>query len=147
MKKKLILIWTLVLFILLGYFALTHKTIKNDLFTDEFFSDVIEIKAMVYPNPIVTAEQMEPAIDYLKGLELTEVDQHLGGDGEDRLGGASLLTFTKSDGTEEVFLYTHGAITCTSETGKRTFLVEEGNNLNVGLKEAFEQGVLNSPKQ
>ena len=144
MKKKLILICTLVLLILLGYFALTHKTSKNELFTDDFFSDVVEIKAMVVPNSVVTAEQMEPAIKYLQSLELAEVDQHLGGDDEDLLGGASLLTFTKFDGTEEVFLYTHGAITCTTEMGKRTFLVEEGNNLNIGLKEAFDQGVLNS---
>ena len=145
MKKKMLMISTVFVLLLLACFALTHKTIKNDLFTDEFFSDVVEMQAWVSPNYIVAGEQMGPAIDYLQSLELTEVDQHLGNDdGVERAGGPSRLTFRKSDGTEKVFLYTHGAITCTTETGKRTFLVEGDNNLNVGLKEAFDKGVLDS---
>lgn len=140
MKNKLTLMSFIFLLILSGCSIQPHKKINNDLFSDIFFSDIIEI-CDLGSNP-VTAEQMEPVIIYLQSLELTESNEHLSNinaEGEQTLG-LGLLTFRKYDGTEIVFIRNHEKITCIEGLNTCSFLIEEGN-LNSGLKEAFNQAL------
>lgn len=115
---------------------------NNDLFTDEFFSDVVRIRG--YGVVSVAGEEMEPAISYLKSLKLSPTDDHVLT--EDKNGapifGTECITFYKSDGSELTFA-TNGTVltrTINSEKQKKQSYKAEGVNLGQGLAEAFDKG-------
>lgn len=106
----------------------------NTVFTDEFFADVVEIKDMACGHLI--GEQMKPVMEYLKGLTLTPTDIRISTVDENGevLFGPSVLTFLKSDGTEVVFVRNHA--TLSDLTNGCSYVIEEGENLDAGLREA-----------
>ena len=107
----------------------------NSLFTNVFFADVVEIRDSRCGQ--AQGDQMEPVIDYLKMLTLTATEEHLKATNEngEQLYGLDVITFVKSDGTEISFLRNHATLT---GSGDRSY-VTDGENLNEGLKEAFNQ--------
>lgn len=113
------------------------RTRNNDVFTDEFFADVVEICDTTI-DPPVTGERMEAVIRYLKGLILTPTQEHLTApseDGQIHYGGLDYLTFRKADGTEVTVLRSAQELTM---SGERSYIAQ-GENLNAGLKEAVGQ--------
>lgn len=108
----------------------------SDVFTNAFFADVIEIRAM--GCEAVDKEQMGPVVMYLQNLNLIETDEHLRNVNEngELLYGLGLLSFVKSDGTEVIFLNNHAKMTLSD--GSCSYLIV-GDNLNAGLREAFHQ--------
>lgn len=138
MKRTLLILLALILSIsTVGCAGQAGDQVRYEIFTDEFFADVVEIRDS--SSGVVSGEQMEPVIQYLKGLTLTPTDEHLRTTDEkgDQLYGSDLITFRKSDGTE---------LTVLRNAAKMTGLdacsyVAEGENLNAGLKEAFDQAL------
>lgn len=110
---------------------------NNDLFTDAFFSDVVEIRDTRHGQ--IYKEQLAPVIQYLKGLTLNKVDWHLTTVDEDgnQLYGLDGIGFVKSDGTEIAFLRNHATFS-NIEIGTYTIAGEGFEN---GLKKAFEQAL------
>ena len=146
MKRKMIsLLLVVCMLTLFGCTAQVEETQpeetqpeKVQLFTDAFFEDVVEIRD--FPCGEVSGAQMEPVIQYLKGLKLTATDKHIkthDENGNPYYGGHTMITFVKSNGDEMLFLKTIGIFTYSDETGTYSYEVEEGINLNLGLQEAF----------
>lgn len=123
------------LFSLFGCSEEGNKLEGNNLFTDAFFADVVEIRDSSCGQ--VSGEQMKPVILYLNGLTLTATDELLTTTNEkgEQLYGLSTITFVKRDGTEITFLRNH-AIFSNLDAGS---YVADAENLNSGLKEAFNQ--------
>ena len=108
---------------------------KNDVFTDAFFLNVVEIRDSRYGQ--VSLEQMEPVISFLKVLKLSPTDEHLRSENEtgDPLYGVDYISFIKSDGSEIVFARNHA----TMSSSEGYSYVVEGENLNEGLETAFKE--------
>lgn len=139
MRKNTVILLTIVLlFSFLGCTAQENGPVQNDLFTDAFFADVVEICDS--RTGVVSGDQMEPVIQYLKGLTLTATSEHLSTTNEngEELAGLDAITFKKGDGTEIVFLRNHMTMSCVSRSDVCSY-VTDGENLNSGLKEAFDQ--------
>ena len=154
MKRKLsVLLIAVLLLSLFGCAVQVEETQPEDtqpedtqpevisIFTDAFFADVVEICDA--GNEPVSGTQMEPVIQYLKGLTLTASDIHLATQNEegDLLVGLGEITFVKSDGTEISFLRNHRMFTYSDKSNTYSYVTEEGVNLNIGLNEAFNQGL------
>ena len=120
-----------------------EEAAANDLFTDEFFSDVVRIRC--FDGIAEGSEQMAPVIRYLKSLKLKETNEHLRTTNEkgEFLYGLSLISFDKADGTEVRFRYNHAKLTLTGDTPKSYVLdgaeTDSNINLNLGLQDAFAQ--------
>ncbi|MBQ9929990.1 MAG: hypothetical protein IJO72_04350 [Oscillospiraceae bacterium] len=109
----------------------------NALFTDEFFSDVVEIRDTNCGRVTREDEEMTAVITYLKSLELMPSNEHLATTDDDGnpLYGPDLLAFLMNDGSEITFYRNHAMFTGPDKT---SYVVEDENhNLNIGLKEAF----------
>ena len=134
--KKIHLIFLSLIFVLgsFGCAGQEKAPVGNTVFTDEFFSDVVEIKDMACGHLI--GEQMKPVMEYLKGLTLTPTDIRISTVNENGevLFGPSVLTFVKSDGTEVVFVRNHAVLS--NRADGCNYVVAEGENLNAGLREA-----------
>ncbi|MCD8118883.1 MAG: hypothetical protein LUE29_05280 [Lachnospiraceae bacterium] len=121
----------------------------NSLFTDDFFEDVV----LIYTTrgDVVTGDQVKPVIEFLKGLSLTETDDHLSTTTEDGelLYGGTAITFRKSNGYDITFLVDgYGKLTCVSYTSyAETFSyiadvsVSDDESFLGMLGEAFDQGM------
>ena len=119
----------------------SDSTEKNELFTDEFFSNVVEIRDSRIG--VISGEQMNAVIQYLKGLHLTKSDANLCTVNEngEKLSGLDVITFQK-DGSEGItFLRNHSKLTCVSGDSVYSYAVEGHGNLNTGLKSAICQPV------
>lgn len=140
MKMSCFFLAFVLLLSLFGCAAQENNLEGNNMFTDEFFSDIVEIRDSRCGQ--VSGEQMEPVILYLKGLTLTETDEHLMATNEngEQLYGLDLITFIKSNGTEITFLRNHAAL---SSLDACRYVIE-GENLNSGLEEAFSQALNHS---
>ena len=139
MRRALLVLLALMLLVsALGCAGQASGTVKNELFTEAFFTDVVKITDTRF-GPAVGGE-MGPILQYLKGLTLTATDEHLSAtdDNGDQLWGQDAITFTKKDGTEIVFLRNHLTISCVSGSDISSYVIVNGN-LNDGLKEAFGQ--------
>lgn len=142
MNKFLNVLCTIALVLsFLGCAAQKDVLQNNDLFTDVFFSDVVEICDTRHGQ--IYKEQLAPVIQYLKGLTLNKVDWHLTTVDEDgnQLYGLDGIAFVKSDGTEIAFLRNHATFS-NVEIGTYTVAGEGFEN---GLKEAFEQAKIITP--
>lgn len=120
-----------------------EEAAANDLFTDEFFSDVVRIRC----NDGIAggSEHMKPVIRYLKSLKLKETNEHLRTTNEkgELLYGLGCITFDKADGTDVSFLYNNGKFTLTGDSPK-SYVIQDVNfdefNLGLDLHNAFEEG-------
>ena len=117
-----------------------EEAAANDLFTDEFFSDIRCVAGIAEGS-----EQMAPVIRYLKSLKLKETDKHLSNrneKGEDMYG-LGYIIFYKADGTEVHFLCNNGKFTLTGDSPK-SYVIQDVNfdefNLGLDLHNAFEEG-------
>lgn len=135
---KIGLIVVLTVFLIYGLYSLFGRPVGNDLFTDEFFADVVEICDS--RAGVVSGDDMKPVIAYLKGLKLTTTTEHLRTINEagEELYGLDAITFRKSDGTEIMFLRNHLKMSCASGSDTYSYVLESGN-LNEELIEAFGQ--------
>lgn len=135
---KIGLIVALIVFLIYGLYILFGNTFKNDVFTDKFFNDVVEICDS--RAGVVSGDNIKPVIAYLKGLKLTANTEHLRTVNEagEELYGLDAITFRKSDGTEIMFLRNHLKMSCVSGSNVCSYVLESGN-LNEGLIEAFGQ--------
>lgn len=111
--------------------------INNELFTDAFFADVVEIAA--YGAGVVRGDQLQPVIQYFKGLTLISSDTHLIPE-DDTLTGLGAISFRKSDGTEIVFNNNHAKMTCIEGLELCSYVLESGN-LNLGMQDAFARAM------
>ena len=120
-----------------------EEAAANDLFTDEFFSDVVRIRCVA--GIAEGSEQMAPVIRYLKSLKLKETNEHLRTTNEkgELLYGLGCITFDKADGTDVSFLYNNGKFTLTGNSPK-SYVIQDVNfdefNLGLDLHNAFEEG-------
>ena len=136
MKRLLIvLLFAIALFLSCAFITERSETVKNNVFTDELFDDVVEISDSRFGQ--VSGKQMESIISFLKGMSLTAMDETLKfyDENGELLYGLDYLTLKKSDGTEIVFFRNHKAI---SNPDIGSYEVE-GENLNSGLEKAFIQ--------
>lgn len=139
MKKTLAILLLLSLLLFSpGCARQASPLVKNDVFTDDFFAGVVEIRATGVGQ--LCGGDLAPVLAYLKGLTLTETAQHLRATNEagEPLYGLGCITFVRSDGTERSFLMNHATLTGMEGSGfaGRSFTVAS-ENLNTGLKEAF----------
>ncbi len=122
-----------------------EEAAANDLFTDEFFSDVVRICCYDADNIAESSEQMAPVIRYLKSLKLKETDEHLSTKNEkgEDMYGLGYIIFYKADGTEVHFLCNNGKFTLTGDSPK-SYVIQDVNfdefNLGLDLHNAFEEG-------
>ena len=122
-----------------------EEAAANDLFTDEFFSDVVRICCYDADNIAESSEQMAPVIRYLKSLKLKETDEHLSNRNEkgELLYGLNFISFDKADGTEICFMHNHAMLTLMGDSPKSYVLdgaeTDSNINLNLGLQDAFAQ--------
>lgn len=120
-----------------------EEAAANDLFTDEFFSDVVRIRCVA--GIAEGSEQMAPVIRYLKSLKLKETDKHLSNRNEkgELLYGLNFISFDKADGTEICFMHNHAKLTLMGDSPKSYVLdgaeTDSNINLNLGLQDAFAQ--------
>lgn len=138
MKKILVLLLGLILSIMFFGCAEQEQNIeKNDVFTDAFFSDVVEICDSRYGQ--VSGDKMELIISFMKELKLSPTDEHLRSENEngEQLYGVDCIRFIKSDGSEILFLRNHETI---SSSEGHSYVVE-GENLNDGLEAIFSQAL------
>ena len=102
MKRLLIVFFSLIL--LLNLFGCTQKSgdpVNNQVFTDEFFEDVTDIRFSFYNEPL-TEQQLAAVVRYLKSLHLTHSEEELPAEKKPGVyGGWSIehVHFVKSDGT------------------------------------------------
>ena len=140
MKKITIFMLSILLMIVcLGCENKQESVVNNDVFTDEFFSDVVEIKGYPYSEESVTGKQMDPVIAFFKSLTLKDTDIHLSNtneEGED-LYGLFSFTFVKSDGTEITVLTNDQVIS--DIDGKSYEITSE--NFHDRLVQAFTDGL------
>ena len=111
-----------------------EKSVENNkVFTDAFFSEVVEIRDSRFG--VVSAEQIAPVAQYLKGLELTASDTYLTTVNENGeiLNGCDVITFLKRNGEQVIFLRNHAKFSILDVCS----YVVEGENLNIGLGNAF----------
>lgn len=134
--KKISIICLALALVLMAFGCSTQKpTVEhNDLFTDDFFKDVVEIRDSTCGQ--VSGDQMESVIAALKALNLATTEEHLQTekDGE-TLYGLSAITFVKSDGTELLFTRNHATLT---DANSVRYTVTNGENLNEVLDSAFQ---------
>jgi len=101
MKRLLIVIFSAML--LLNMFGCAQKSgdpVNNEVFTDEFFQDVVEFY-FITDDPVVD-EQLASVVRYLKSLHLTHSEEDLVPEGKNgRYGGWTIayMYFIKLDGT------------------------------------------------
>ncbi len=140
MKKIIIFMLSILLMIVcLGCENKQESVVNNDVFTDEFFSDVVEIKGFPYSEENVTGKQMDPVIAFFKSLTLKDTDIHLTNtneEGED-LYGLFSFTFVKSDGTEITVITNDQTIS--DIDGKSYEITSE--NFHDELVQAFTDGL------
>ncbi len=140
MKKITIFMLSILLMIVcLGCENKQESVVNNDVFTDEFFSDVVEIKGYPYSEESVTGKQMDPVISFFKSLTLKDTDIHLtttNEEGED-LYGLFSFTFVKSDGSEITVITNDQVIS--DIDGKSYEITSE--NFHDGLVQAFTDGL------
>ena len=141
MKKALLAL--LLLSLSLSFFGCARQAgtpAKNDVFTDDFFAGVTEIRAAGIGQ--LCGDDLAPVTAYLKGLTLTETSQALSTTNEagELLYGPGCITFVRSNGSECSFLMNHTTLTgmAGSRFAGHSYTVEFGN-LNTGLKEAFSR--------
>ena len=135
--KKLICLF-LIAVMTFGLFGCSKS--NNELFTDEFFADVVEIRDLY--SGVASGEEMKPAINYLKSLKLVKLDEPLSNTDQngELLYGLGAISFIKSDGTEIVLLRNH--LTINSPDGKCAYtLADETGNLNDELEEILGPSV------
>lgn len=110
---------------------------NNELFTDEFFEDVVSIDYFGLGS--VSGKQMEPVIKYLKGLKLTETDERIRIPDEngDNLYGIYAISFSKDDGAEIHLLCNSAKINGLDNDAYS--LADENEDFIAGLKEAFNK--------
>ena len=102
MKRLLIVFFSAML--LLNMFGCAQGNgdpVNNEVFTDEFFEDVAEIRFGIFYEPI-TGEQLASVARYLKSLHLTHLEEELPYEREPgHYGGWDIvhMEFTKRDGT------------------------------------------------
>lgn len=134
--KKISIICLALALVLMAFGCSTQKpTVEhNDLFKDDFFKDVVEIRDSTCGQ--VSGDQMESVIAALKALNLATTEEHLQTekDGE-TLYGLSAITFVKSDGTELLFTRNHATLTGANSV---SYTVTNGENLNEVLDSAFQ---------
>lgn len=139
MRKILCSLLAIILVLsVLGCTKQKNSSENNTVFTDAFFSDVVEIRDTRFG--VVSAEQMEPVVQYLKGLTLTASDTYLTTVDEngEQLFGCDAITFLKSNGDEVIYLRNHAKFSILDVC---SYVVTEGENLNIGLKNAYNQGL------
>ncbi len=114
---------------------------QNELFTDDFFEDVVEIKDSCCGR--LVGEQITPMIRYLKSLSLSPTDIVLSGVNEkgEQLYGLFGLTFVKRDGTEVEFLHNTRTLTNVDEANLGSWVTPEGVNFTLGMQDVFWQVV------
>ncbi len=140
MKKITIFMLSILLMIVcLGCENKQESVVNNDVFTDEFFSDVVEIKGYPYSEESVTGKQMDPVISFFKSLTLKDTDIYLSNTNEDseQLYGLFSFTFVKSDGTE-ITVITNDQIISDID-GKSYEITSE--NFHDELVQAFTDGL------
>lgn len=138
MRKTLCSLLVVVLVLsLLGCKAQDKSVEGNELFTDAFFSDVVEIRDTCCG--VVSAEQMEPVVQYLKGLTLTPSDTYLitVDENGETLDGCEAITFVKSNGEKVEFTRNHAKISILNVCS----YVAEDENLYFGLEKAYNQAL------
>ena len=139
MKKILCLLLAAILVLFMpGCAKQKISTENNNVFTDAFFSDVVEIRDTCFG--VVSAEQMEPVVQYLKGLTLTASDTYLmtvDENGEELIGGDA-ITFLKSNGEEVEYLRNHAKFSILDVC---SYVVAEGENIYIGLENAYNQAL------
>lgn len=111
------------------------QSVKNEVFTDEFFEGVNQMTLLVMAGP-VTGEEMEPVIAHLKSLTLTPTETRLtniGENGEVLIGGPLHLVLEYDSGEQKYALVSTGIITF---SGGGSYVVED-ENFYRGLLEAF----------
>ena len=139
MKKILCSLLAAILVLCMPGCAKQKKSAENNnVFTDAFFSDVVEIRDTRFG--VVSAEQMEPVVQYLKGLTLTASDTYLTTVDEDGeiLYGGDAITFLKSNGEQVIFLRNHAKFSIFNVC---SYVVSDGENINIGLKNAYSQAI------
>ncbi len=112
---------------------------NNELFTDEFFEDIVEIYTV--RHGIVSGEQMKPIIECLKELKLKKTDELLKTEDEDGdpIIGNLGISFKKADGTE-IFMEHNGAkINGADGYAYEMINSDENNNIGTLLEEAFNK--------
>ncbi len=139
--KRLIYVMLVIvmLLIVVGCNKKEETVVNNDVFTDEFFSDVVEIEGFPYSEESVTGNQMDPVIAFFKSLTLKDTDIHLSNtneEGED-LYGLFSFTFVKSDGTEITVLTNDQVI---SDIDGKSYEISS-ENFHDGLVQAFTDGL------
>ena len=128
--------------VLLNIASCTKKeeaVVNNEVFTDKFFSNVVEIKAFPYSEESVKGKQMDVVIKFFKSLTLKDSDIHLSSTNEDgeTIYGLFGFTFVMSDGTEITVLTNDQIIS--DINGKSYEITSE--NFHDGLVRAFAEGL------
>ncbi len=140
MKRIISLVLTIVIVLSVVSCSKNNKTaMNNDVFTDDFFSEVVEIKGYPYSEESVTGKQMDPVFAFFKSLSLKDSDIHLSStndEGEDLIG-LFWFTFVKSDGTEITVLTNDQVIS--DIDGKSYEITSE--NFHDNLVQAFADGL------
>ncbi len=138
MRKILCLLLVAILALcLLGCAKQKPSAENNDVFTNAFFSDVVEIRDTCCG--VVSAEQMEPVVQYLKGLTLTPSDTYLitVDENGETLDGCEAITFVKSNGEKVEYTRNHAKISILNVCS----YVAEDENLYLGLEKAYDQAL------
>ncbi len=114
---------------------------QNELFTDSFFEDVVEIKDSCCGR--LVGEQITPMIRYLKSVSLSPTDIVLSSVNEkgEQLYGLFILTFVKRDGTEVAFLHNTRTLTNVDEANLGSWVTPEDVNFTLGMQDVFWQVV------
>ena len=112
---------------------------NNELFTDEFFEDIVEIYTV--RHGIVSGEQMKPIIECLKELKLKKTNELLKTEDEDGdpLIGNLGISFKKADGSD-IFME-HNGVKIYGHDGYAYEMINSDENNNIGtlLEEAFNK--------
>ena len=112
--KRLLTIFLSVLF-LLSLFGCSLKSgdpVNNEVFTDEFFEDVVEIRFGLINEPL-TGEQLAAVARYLKSLHLTHSEEEIPEEKKSgTYGGVTIvhMEFVKQDGTSLMIRMTQWAM-------------------------------------
>ncbi len=139
MRKILCLFFAIILVsCVLGCTKQKNSDENNNVFTDAFFSEVIEIRDSRFG--VVSAEQIAPVAQYLKGLELTASDTYLTTVNENGeiLDGCDVITFLKRNGEKVIYLRNHAKFSIFNVC---SYVVSDGENINIGLKNAYSQAI------
>lgn len=104
MKRFLAIVLAAVLLLnICGCSQKSGDPVNNDVFTDEFFQDVVEFRLGIGDGPI-TGQQLAAVVRYFKSLHLTPSEEEVP-EVKKTYGGWDIvyMEFTKSDGTSLMF--------------------------------------------